>query len=1281
MASTMNEVEIYRCLERGLVVTIFFSKKRPEKKTLQVKLETRQLVWIRAMGSKPDGTLNLREVREVRDGRNSKDFDRWPEEARRHDPSLCFVIFYGNDFKLKTLSVVATNADEFQTWKVGLQRLERSAKEATYQLQLERWLRREFYLMEKLGSDSVTLKNMKAWMPRINFKISTNKLRDKFQEVSRKDDIQYEEFAALFHKLIHVPEIITNYVDHYCVEDHNERCILPDRFQRFLIEEQKENFAENGTNVRNVMVKFLEDPMRHKGNVYFTDVEFEDYLFSKDNQVFDMQYDKVFQDMTHPLAHYWIASSHNTYLTGDQISSESSVEAYVRVLRMGCRCIELDCWDGPDGYPSIYHGHTLTSKIKFLDVLRAIKDHAWVASDYPLILSLENHCGLGQQRNMAMAFRDTFGSELLVEPVDSDFKKLPSPEQLKRKVILKHKKLPSEGRNAELVEVRVDDVTRDGDVSNAVKTGVMYLEDQIETQWHPHFFVLTPSKMYWTKETNQGDEEEEADDTTSTMELGDRPQDELHFGEKWFHGKLEGGRRTAIELLNEYSYLGDGTFLVRESDTFIGDFSLSFWRRNAVEHCRIKSKQEMGQVKYYLIETTLFDSLYDLITYYRQVPLRSPSFVMKLTEPVPQLKSHEDKEWYHDNLSRASAENMLKRIPSDGAFLIRRGQAGDSYAISFRADGKIKHCRIELDGRLFAIGSAQFESLIDLVKYYEKNPLYNKVKLKIPVSQTLVDTKGAMPRPNDESASTAYINPNELSKVFQNGDEQLYGDGIYHMPNDIFPQTKLRARALYDYTASRNDELSFSKGTLITNITKTDNGWWRGETPTSRAPMLFPGHLVEEIEEDEANDQEPLGTLQKGSVEIQGCRLERSGRPDKPFTFKIFTRTMPNPIEVAVDSEDQMMQWLEAIDQCTSKMAGEKMVDKLMEKRKCLARDLSDLIIYAVAVPFDHEKVLKKMTHISEMSSFSEVKIDKYCSQAYAHFFLHYNRTQLSRCYPKGGRVDSSNYDPMPMWNVGCQMVALNYQTPDRSMQLNEGRFLNNGKCGYVLQPDIMRRPEFDPCNKQSIKDVDPLTLSIKIIGARHLVKSGKGIISPYVEIEIAGLEYDKSKFKTNTISPPNGLNPIWKDQNSGIFDLICPEMALIRFVVYDEDTFGEPNFVGQATYPVICLKSGYRSVPLKNGFSEEMEMAALLIHVDKRNPKESDDSEIYSCIQDLRDKKENLQSNINELIKVGQFDRATRLQEDLRETEQNLIQKSAERRQRKFASNRPIVYSRSSNS
>jgi hypothetical protein len=55
------------------------------------------------------------------------------------------------------------------------------------------------------------------------------------------------------------------------------------------------------------------------------------------------------------------------------------------------------------------------------------------------------------------------------------------------------------------------------------------------------------------------------------------PNDELHFSEKWFHGKLAGGRAEAENLLKAFSLLVDGTFLVRESETFVGDYSLSFW--------------------------------------------------------------------------------------------------------------------------------------------------------------------------------------------------------------------------------------------------------------------------------------------------------------------------------------------------------------------------------------------------------------------------------------------------------------------------------------------------------------------------------------------------------------------------------------------------------------------------------------------------------------------------------------------------------------------------------
>lgn len=64
-----------------------------------------------------------------------------------------------------------------------------------------------------------------------------------------------------------------------------------------------------------------------------------------------------------------------------------------------------------------------------------------------------------------------------------------------------------------------------------------------------------------------------------------------------------------------------------------------------------------------------------------------------------------------------------------------------------------------------------------------------------------------------------------------------------------------------------------------------------------------------------------------------------------------------------------------------------------------------------------------------DMSSFPETKAEKYVNRIKGKKFLQYNRLQLSRIYPRGQRLDSSNYDPLPMWLCGSQLVALNFQT------------------------------------------------------------------------------------------------------------------------------------------------------------------------------------------------------------------------------------------------------------
>jgi len=191
-------------------------------------------------------------------------------------------------------------------------------------------------------------------------------------------------------------------------------------------------------------------------------------LLSDNTAVLDQQKD-TWHDITQPLAGYFISSSHNTYLVGHQLVGDSTIEGYIRALLRGCRSVErkslysrrpfahiftqVDIYDS-EVEPVIFHGKTLTPKVSLREVCETIAKYGFVASPYPVIISSEVHCSFPQQDLIAEIMIEVFGDALVrVPPEDAStrirIEELPSPENLKGRIMFKTKNLEIGGADAD----------------------------------------------------------------------------------------------------------------------------------------------------------------------------------------------------------------------------------------------------------------------------------------------------------------------------------------------------------------------------------------------------------------------------------------------------------------------------------------------------------------------------------------------------------------------------------------------------------------------------------------------------------------------------------------------------------------------------------------------------------------------------------------------------------------------------------------------------------------
>lgn len=444
-------------IQHGTLLTKV-TKKRRKQVRFFLDLDAAKVYWDATNSAKRFYIDDMKEIRVGTDARNYREEHQISEDAE----SRWFTIIISDSERskgrtVKILHLIAPTRRILELWTTTLENISRyriglmaglagsGQSEAILMAHWQREIARFFPQgLKPDEEESLDFDAVESVCRSLHINCSHNMLRAQFSkaDAGQKGSLDFMEFKDFLTRLKERKDIKEIYKTHAV---DSKAGLTLDEFLSFLQNEQKEDVDSHRAYWTSIFEKSVRRPKSRALSVPEDSSDpprmsveaFSAFVSSASNGIYASSPPKSRFDR--PLNEYFISSSHNTYLLGRQVAGASSTEAYITALTQGCRCVEIDCWDGADGRPNVSHGRTMTTSVLFADCVSVINRYAFVTCDFPVILSLEVHCNPDQQLAMVKIMKDTFKEKLILEPLVGSSSVLPSPEKLKGRILVKVK--------------------------------------------------------------------------------------------------------------------------------------------------------------------------------------------------------------------------------------------------------------------------------------------------------------------------------------------------------------------------------------------------------------------------------------------------------------------------------------------------------------------------------------------------------------------------------------------------------------------------------------------------------------------------------------------------------------------------------------------------------------------------------------------------------------------------------------------------------------------------